>query len=595
MNQKSKKYIALLLIVSFVSISTFAYFPQNSFAQVQPLPPLPMIPNLPKPDMTPLKEIPGKKDPVGSCSARAIVDFGVATIFKTLSGSADIEIFGTKVKPFPDITYDYTLNLWDCIGNLLEAVGKVALAKFKKQLLDRITDDTIAWISGNNPKYFTDFGKLFSDSADAALGDTLSDVVGSNICQPLRFNLNLGLTKQQTPFTQQTSCTLSRVVDNIENFQKNFSAGGWIGYNESLKPQNNPFGAQFLVQQELQKKEQANAEKQQSELTTSAGGTKPVKQCVVWEARLNNKNGTKVTEMTEIEGASFTNKYPDPDMPPPSQPLYLSLIKKYSAKSGDIVVWACQNGGEITFPTVLVSAAATKAITQDTDYLINTDDLVPYIAAIFDSAVNRLIKSGAKGLQGMLKSDSGTGRVPTPYNPGDTLGDAGTDYQNAKNALKNSLRDLIASSTEILSEASSILRDVTDLNTDISNSTSTTLGYKLFVCETTRFGQQQGVCSNTSSTIKSANLRIDQLAIEKNNLESVKTLIKQTKETLDSLSEDGVISLTRYINASIENLKSRTQTLNALKSELQRTKQYFESNLDQCKKTTETYVCGIND
>jgi len=584
MEQKSKKYIALLLIVSFVSISTFAYFPQNSFAE-------------------------SSNSAITECSSALIGAIGLDDLVDEgldIVSNFTKKIFGigkseSAVKDKTVRAEAKKARITDCIKNISDQLFRVALAKFKKQLLDRITDDTIAWISGDNPKYFTDFGKLFSDSADAALGDTLSDVVGSNICAPLRFNLNLKLNAIPK-FTQQTSCTLSSVVNNIENFQKDFKAGGWIGYEESLKPQNNPFGAQFLVQQELQKKEQANAEKQQSELTTSVGGTKPVKQCIVWEARLNNKNGIRIPEILPPL-TSEQNDLTDPNIPPASQPLSgfnlsPSLQKKYSAKSGDIVVWACQNGGEITFPTVLVSAAVTKATTQDTDYLINTGDLTPYIAAIFDSAVNRLIKAGVKGFNGMLKSDSGEGRDPTPYNSGDRLVNAGTDYQNAinqKNALRNALRNLIASSTEILSEADLTLQDVTNLNTNISNSTSTTLGYKLFVCEITRFGQQQGICSNTSSTITSANLRIDQLAIEKNNLESVRTLINQTKETLDSLSENDLISLTVSISTAIENFKSRIQTLNALRSELQRTKQYFERNLSQCEKTTETYVCSIND
>jgi len=587
MNNKIQKCITLLTLISVVITGSFLYFPKTTSAQSESVDRvvLPPKPETPKTD---------------DCFLSGGLDFLMNEALGFLSnqiGKLTGGLLGGEV-PTNDKkgTFQITAgNIKACVYKIQEELLRVALVKFQKQLLDRITDDTIAWINGEDPKYFNDFGKLFSDSADSALGDTLSEVIGSNVCAPLKFQLNLELTQRQTPFTQQVSCTLGQIVGNIDNFQKNFSSGGWVGYNEVLKPQNNPFGIAFLTQQEILRKEQANYLETQARLTTSDGGFKPIEQCTQWGAHLNNKDGIAILNFPSIPPAS---DYPDPNNPPNEVPLPAPLQKEYKANQNAQVYWRCEKK-IVTVPSVVPSAVTAKSFTSDSDYLVSSQDLLPYISAIFDSAINRLIKSGAEGLQSaFITSDNGAGRPPTtslPDTPENRRFIKGVgDYKSStsqKDQLNKKIDSLITESLSAISQADSVLQEIITINTDLSDATSTTTGYQLLSCETKRFGQQQA-CSNTTSVITIADSRSQQIEDNKITLDNFTALINQAKNRKSALTQEELTSLTLSIQNSLNYLQqSQLQSLVTLRTTLQTEQKLLIDDLTQCQKTSETYVC----
>ncbi|MEK7543146.1 MAG: hypothetical protein AAB503_02485 [Patescibacteria group bacterium] len=331
-----------------------------------------------------------------------LIKFGVGKITNWAKSFLGL---GTKV-PTDDLSAQgliTTNTIAACVREVLAKAAKIAYLKFKKRLLDRVTNDTVAWINGTfpkgSPKFVTNFGDVLKEAGDAAIGDTLIQLGAGDLCYGLRFDLNLRL--QQPPqFNEAVNCTLSRVIDNVEAFRDDFTQGGWLGYYETLKPQNNPVGLAYMTNEYMV--ESRKKQEREAELKIS-NGFKSDEYCEEWILYAYIDEAKKDVTVKKLD----INKYPDP---------YKKIIVnkqkgdsyEYNANRDGIIPpnaegpqWEC-NSKKIGTPASTIAAVGIKALTSDTDYLINADDLTPYINAIFDSATNRLIKVGVKGLRSKM-------------------------------------------------------------------------------------------------------------------------------------------------------------------------------------------------
>lgn len=451
-----------------------------------------------------VEEINSPESIKSDCSTKGIINFGVATLFKAIhaGGGADkTSILGFKIpEVFPDINYDVTLDVGSCVSSLLETGARYAFAKFKKRLLDRLTDDTIAWINGETdgrPKFFNQpFSQVLLDAADAAVGDALLDLGLGEVCSPFRARINLELTARR-PVQEAVRCTLSQVVDNFEAFGQDFSQGGWLAYSETLKPQNNPWGATLIAKDALQKAYQKKTEEKQLEIIAGQGYTQE-KKCLAWTfyVEVDRSNNWKTININKD-----TKKYSNPEKAPPVEDEEKSLA---SRNFGNILgyKWVCSQISN-TIPGILIKDINSSAFTKDYDYVVNSDDLTPYLEAIFDAAVNRLIKRGADGLmQGTrdLFSNNSENREATKLdtnNPADkNFIENSKDYEQAvkpQKALAANLKVVLASSTLALKKASSTLVIVLASSTQFKKDMD-----ELAACEINKFGAE-GTCSATKT------------------------------------------------------------------------------------------------
>jgi len=150
------------------------------------------------------------------------------------------------------------------------------------QILHQMTRQTVNWINSGfkgNPAFITNPGDLLKDAADQATGVFFEEMGMAGICQPFRVRLELAL-RTGWPFAERMRCTLSDAIANVENFEKNFAAGGWAGWLAiTTQPQNNIYGAYLEEAGELARRQ----EEQQSlvKLETSWGsGFLSTKKCV---------------------------------------------------------------------------------------------------------------------------------------------------------------------------------------------------------------------------------------------------------------------------------------------------------------------------
>lgn len=128
----------------------------------------------------------------------------------------------------------------DCLTRI---VAKIAL--------QQITASIVDWInSGFNgqPSFVQDYEQFFTDIADKSAGEFIEGSGLSFLCSPFKLQVKIAIAQSYASrkSSSASSCTLSSVVGNVDNFFKNsFSDnGGWPGFLEvTTNAGNNPYGA----------------------------------------------------------------------------------------------------------------------------------------------------------------------------------------------------------------------------------------------------------------------------------------------------------------------------------------------------------------
>jgi len=189
------------------------------------------------------------------------------------------------------------------------------------------------------------------------------------ICSPFKAQIMLQL--QPTPkFSENVKCTLDSIVDNIDDFYNDFSKGGWIGYAEVMKPQNNYYGVALQVSANLNA-QAAKAVDAASKEVQAGSGFLSVKRC---------KGGG-----ISAEGEGLTGYVKD------SKGNYCFSDEMENITPGDAV-------GE----------AVKTAINSDSQWAANVQS---YTAALINAFINRLIKEGISELQPSSSDSSYGGTV----------------------------------------------------------------------------------------------------------------------------------------------------------------------------------------
>ena len=386
-------------------------------------------------------------------SALSFISFG-------LFGESEKKVSDTKAQ-----TIALKADLKSCIKYVTDVIFKAALATFKKKLLDKLTDDVVNWIqNGGEPRFVSDFGGFLEETANETLGQTAEEVGLGQLCSgSLSARLQLQLASPPR-FTQSVNCTLNDIVRNVGNFDRDFRSGGWIGYNEILKPQNNRWGLELMTLDQYSTEQRKKIESARNE-TVAGGGYTSEKQCLAWKRSVtygyDGHTEEEFMDITRVTPPSWNEAYYNPRNTPPV------TLPRGAVSATD---WVCDEL-QVTIPSRTVADLSGTAIQgNDPLAIANSDDLTPYISAIFDAAINRLFKEGVRGLRGDgastgIYSESGTGRAPTNWasstDPRERrYGDYGRDFGDASNPiakLKSEILATIASTTARMRVASSTI------------------------------------------------------------------------------------------------------------------------------------------
>ena len=530
------------------------------------------------------------------CSTKGLINFGIATLFKavtSMGGALEASALGNKPpNPFPTISYDSSLDIGSCVSALLDTGARYAFAKFKKRLLDRLTDDTIAWINGETdgrPKFFSQpFSQVLLDAADAAAGDALLDLGLGEVCSPFRAQINLQLSARR-PVQEAVRCTISEVIDNFEAFGQDFSQGNWLAYSESLKPQNNPWGATLIAKEAAQRAYQQKAAQKEVEFLAGRG-YESVKKCLACTLYVEVGGAGQWKSVPNI-GKNIEN-HPYPDKIPEVLETEKTVARsEFSGKTINNFVWRCDHIAT-TIPGDLLAQANSEAFTKDYDYVVNTDDLTPYLNAIFDAATNRLIKRGADGLMRGTRdlfSNNTENRPAAPLdsnNPTDkNFIDNSKDYEqyvDPQAGLAKDLTALLASSTEALIKASSTLTIVLASSTQFKKDLE-----ELAICEMGLFGSSS-ICAATKTGQDEANLIYS-------GLSNTRISLSNAQNNIDVFSRLTAGSSATILSAAVDRIRAIHLALEEINAALLVQKKIIEEKIKTTDVKNQKTFCAQNN
>ncbi len=135
-----------------------------------------------------------------------------------------------------------------------ETVSQCLARTLGRLAIQKITESTVDWINSGfdgQPAYVQDYNKFFSNVADEAAGSFIEGSDLAFLCSPFQLQIKIAIAQSYAHSRgSQSSCTLSQVVGNVQNFMDgDFSDGGWPGLiSFTTEPTNNPYGAYMYAQ-----------------------------------------------------------------------------------------------------------------------------------------------------------------------------------------------------------------------------------------------------------------------------------------------------------------------------------------------------------
>jgi len=252
-----------------------------------------------------------------------------------------------------------TYDEWQQADTWYQRALTAAWYILRKKMLDMLVDDIIKWIQGGGkPKAITNWQGFLGDVVNQAGGQFVSQYLGAGfLCQPFQARLQFALANPP-PFNIQTTCTLSQIGTNLNNFLNNFSNGGWKGWLTINETQNNIYGAYLTALNQKLGVQADAAQAAQNEGIASSGflGDKICTQIYA----TNDPSDTHDVQYTQ-------DQIPD----------------GYTCSS-----WQIRTPGKIA------AEAMTQAADIDIPWLLSSQQFEAYAGAIIDAVINRAIKSG---------------------------------------------------------------------------------------------------------------------------------------------------------------------------------------------------------
>ncbi|MCR4322824.1 MAG: hypothetical protein NUV61_01925, partial [Candidatus Azambacteria bacterium] len=155
-------------------------------------------------------------------------------------------------------------RIWDQFksnnGVVAEIVSTLLLIMMH-QVLAKITNDIVAWINGGGKgkiRVLQDPGKFLTDALDEAggvLAGAILNVDPATLCDAsyLKFKLKAAFTGPYAvpTFDEKVACTFTGAAQGLKNFQEDFTNGGWASFIELARKENNQFGQELILAEEL--------------------------------------------------------------------------------------------------------------------------------------------------------------------------------------------------------------------------------------------------------------------------------------------------------------------------------------------------------
>lgn len=155
-----------------------------------------------------------------------------------------------------------------------------------RSVIQQVTASVVDWINSGfdgKPAFVQDYKQFFTNVADRAAGEFIQGSDLAFLCSPFKAQVRVALAqsyaRSRSGSGNGLSCSLSQVVNNVDDFVNNgFASGGWGGLLAfTTEPTNNPYGATMYAQLLLNNK--IAADSRDAGLKISPGGFLSKEEC----------------------------------------------------------------------------------------------------------------------------------------------------------------------------------------------------------------------------------------------------------------------------------------------------------------------------
>jgi len=479
---------------------------------------------------------------------------------------------------------------------ILTQAKNIASELAMRQVLAMMTNQIITWIQGGGePQFVSDWQGFLLDAADKAGGLFVDKYLGAGyLCEPFDIDIKIALLDVPT-FEERVDCTISDMVDNIDDLYNDFSKGGWKGWIELTKPQNNFYGAYLIARNE--KIEKADEAREAALKDAEAGGGfLSIKACI--KGHIEDYEGNTFGECNNKESCE-------------------SMEESVSGEN----FFACDQETVIT-PGTILSDITSKAVNQPIKMLEDSISgmasemgiLGPYIIAIGAALSNQVIKEGLAYVK-TIGPDPENPNTPLP--PGTPTPDVDqtpaivTQDQGQTIALLEQQKLLKENlETQLLSQQQSNLSTMQSIATTQSSILTTLKNILTVGCSISSWASSQtnggitqitasgiGIISFTDTTTEIIPQINSQIAALENNINETNQWIPDTGSAIASVN--GYIqAINDYLNLYETTLQPPTEAEQAVldqkKDVMNIAKNLAISNSQTAAKSSAESLTGLN-
>jgi len=275
------------------------------------------------------------------------------------------------------------------LGDIKSWLKKLTTEILKDQLIHKLVYQVVRWVQGGGkPQFVTNWKQFLTDAANKGIGEALYQIY-PRVCQPFRVPIQIAFQSQSNIYDNQVACTLGDVVNNLKEFYNDFKYGGWIAYGQVLNPKNNLWGSLIIANDIIIKKGLEKKESEKSEAQANKGF-------------LSTKRCVKEKEITVPKEIGITMPQ-IPDTTIRCGPINESGL---AITADTCLVITCEQY-ENTTPGALIADITGSTISMGPiGRIVNAQDVAALVSALFNSALNKLILAGQRGLAGLFNRES---------------------------------------------------------------------------------------------------------------------------------------------------------------------------------------------
>ncbi|MEK9168427.1 MAG: hypothetical protein AAB698_01350 [Patescibacteria group bacterium] len=352
------------------------------------------------------------------CMSGAGLIVGVGALGPCSSAALDTALATKKT------AFDITKWTWEKFADYLSKQLWPALRDMvAKRIMDYIVNETVKWIQGGGkPKFIGNWEGFIKDVGDIAFDSVMKETGLAKLCTPFGLNIMIGLLPVED-FSQRITCTLDKVVSNIQNFYVDFSVGGWRGYNMLWQPENNYYGVAINIADEVMNRVSKKSEAAKSEGLAGSGfmGDKICKAGSGQDKKLGQEAAASkdVDFCYELQQGCLSGSDKSEAAKRECGVQLSSCINEEINSSAKSKGMNADRSGEYCDPKDLVDAnpgslvgkAVGEAITSDSKWAANIQS---WVSALVNAVINRVIKEGVLKMQ-EITSDKKDSYWPSEY------------------------------------------------------------------------------------------------------------------------------------------------------------------------------------